>query len=91
MRNQRCECFLGGSQVLAEFEDDNVVLLDVDVLVLLALVTAAAGEEENLSVRILDDCRIEVVGSGFLRQDNFADFPVNLFCQLWNVIFCVAH
>ena len=44
MRNQRCECFLGGSHVLAEFKDDNVVLLDVDVLILLALVTAAASK-----------------------------------------------
>ena len=91
MRGKCQQCLLDGPKILGQLEDNDVVLLKVNVLILLALVAAASGEKQDLTARFLNDCRVEVVGSNLLRKRDFANLPVALFGQLGYVVLCVAH
>ena len=91
MRGEVEQRLLDGSKILGQLEDNDVVLLKVNVLILLALVAAASGEKKDLAVRLLNNCGVEVVSSNLLRKRDFTNLPVALFGQLGYVVFCVAH
>ncbi len=91
MRGQVKKSFFDSLKLVIQLKDDDVILLNIDIFIFLSLVSTATRKEQDLSVRILRNRRVEVVGSNFLSEGDFSNLPINLLLKRRHIVFCVVH